>query len=103
MASSSLSAFAAPLMALARAVWPHARRLYKEREAGVAPFAENGDLFERVIDQTLSRIRGGNIDGRWWRRLLDSVEQPFITPEFLRKPSLIEWLSIPRVSECLKD
>ena len=71
----------------------HIRRLRSERQASQAPINQLVDLMEEPLDETLDRLRGGNIDNPWWENILDRIEQPYITPDFLRTPELQEWLS----------
>ena len=77
-----------------------ASRLRDERKAGKNPVVP--DLLESNLDETLDRIKGGNIDDSWWRTTLDKVNHKFITPEFLQKPTLREWLNQKDVQRDLK-
>ena len=77
-----------------------ASRLRDERNAGKIPVVP--DLLESNLDETLGRIKGGNIDDSWWRNILDKVSHKYITPEFLQKPALQEWLNNKVVARDLK-
>ena len=57
---------------------------------------------DEPLNETLNRIRGGNIDSPWWRNLLDRFSQQYISPDFLEKPSLQEWLKDDTVTNDLK-
>ncbi len=77
-----------------------ASRLRDEQKAGKNPVVP--DLLEINLDETLDRIKGGNIDDSWWRITLDKVNHKYITPEFLQKPALQEWLNNKSVARDLK-
>jgi len=81
---------------LRRAWRLHAERKARETKA-------NADLMERNLDQTLGRLRGGNVEDSWWRSVLNRIGQEYIAPDFLKNPSLQEWLADQRVSDDLKD
>lgn len=89
----TLAQAAKPLLSLASVVWPHARRLYQERKAGRMPLARGGDILNDAFEETLSRLACGDIDDVWWRRLLNYVEHQYVTPDFLRKAAIREWLA----------
>ncbi len=93
MLNATLAAIAKPLASVATAVWPHARRVYQERQAGRMPFVRANNLLERNLDETFVRLRGGDLDDAWWRNLLNRIEHSFVAPDFLRKPALQEWLA----------
>ena len=57
---------------------------------------------ESSLDETLDRMRGGNIEDSWWRGLLGRLRQSYITPDFLRQPALQEWLRDDQVADDLK-
>ena len=71
----------------------HIGRLRSERQASQVPISQPVDLMEEPLDETLDRLRGGNIDNPWWENILDRIEQPYIAPDFLCTPDLREWLS----------
>jgi len=98
----TLSAAAEILRPVVQAVSRHVRRIYQERQAGQMPFSGGNDLLERGLDETLGRLRGGNIDGAWWRNLLAGIGQQFVAPDFLRKPALQEWLDDEQVQTDVK-
>jgi hypothetical protein len=98
----TLSAAAEILRPLAQAVSRHVRRVYQERQAGQMPFHGGNDLLERGLDETLDRLRGGNVDDAWWRNLLARIGHQFVVPDFLRKPALQEWLGDEQVQTDVK-
>ena len=57
---------------------------------------------EYTLDQTLDRIRGGNIEDSWWRGLLRGLGQSYVAPDFLRQPALQAWLREDQVADDLK-
>jgi hypothetical protein len=73
-----LSTVARPLASVARALWPHLRRVYQERQAGQMPFRVDTDLLEHGVDATLDRLCGGIIDDTWWHNLLYRIGHPFV-------------------------
>ena len=87
--------------ALTPAIVRAARRLHAERKAGKAPV--NAELMEVLLDQTLDRLRGGNIEDSWWRNLLSRFGQQYVAPDSLKSPALQEWLADDRVAEELKS
>jgi hypothetical protein len=90
----TLSEVAKPLLSVAKAVWSPVRRLYKEKQAGISPFpAKTIDYLNIGIDETFQRIIGDSIDETWWKNLLNRINHPFITPDFLRKPAIQDWLN----------
>ena len=91
--SSSLISFVKDSLSIAS-------RLRDERKAGKNPVVL--DLLESNLDETLDRIKGGNIDDSWWRITLDKVNHKYITPKFLQKPALQEWLNNKVVARDLK-
>jgi hypothetical protein len=100
----TLAAVAEPLISVGQVVWPEVRRVYRERQAGQMPFAGGIDLLERGLDETLGRLRGGNVDNlnTWWQNLLDRIGHQFIAPDFLHKPALQEWLANEQVQTDFK-
>ena len=54
------------------------------------------------MDQTLDRLRGGDIDDQWWRRILDKFGQEYIAPDSLRSPIWQKWLADTKVTDDLK-
>ena len=97
-----LSTIARPLASVARALWPHLRRVYQERQAGQMPFSVDTDVLEHGVDATLDRLCGGNIDETWWHNLLNRIGHPFVAPDFLRMPALQEWLADGQVQSDVK-
>ena len=54
------------------------------------------------LDQTLDRLRGGNIDDSWWQSILNWLGREYIAPDFLKTPALQEWLAQAHVADDLK-
>lgn len=102
MSAPELAALAESLASVAKAVWPHARRLYRERQAGKMPLANHDDLLEQGLNETFARLSRGQVDDAWWRRLLNHIGHSLIAPEFLRRPALQEWLADPQVQSDFK-
>ena len=102
MPEPSLSALANFLRPLVTNVSRHVRRLHAERRAGQVPLAQPSPLVDGLLNGTLDRIRGGNIDSGWWQGLLDQFGQQYVAPDFLRKPALQEWLLEESVADDLK-
>ena len=98
MPTPPLSAAAAMLRPFAKAVV----RLHLERQAGRLPINRAPDLMDDVLSETLRRLRGGNIDDGWWRRILDHFSQRYVSPDFLQKPALQEWLADQQVAADFK-
>lgn len=90
------------LLPIAKKVWPHARRVYQEHQAGIMPVVKGSDLLSQEFQDTLNRITGGNVDDTWWQNLLNAIEQPLVLPDFLRIPAVQEWLSDDVVQTQLK-
>lgn len=102
MTDLSLSAATSLLRPFVTSIFGHARRLSAERQAGQAPLAPSSSIMDKLLNETLNRIRGGNIDSPWWRNLLDRFSQEYVTPDFLGKPALQEWLDDDTVTNDLK-
>ena len=66
------------------------------------PLAQPPPLLDELLNETLDRIRGGNIESGWWQGLLDRFGQRYVAPDFLRKPALQEWLVDESVVDDLK-
>ena len=97
-----LSALIAVLRPFVARVFQHAPRLLAERQAGHAPVTRPASFMEEVLNETLDRIRGNNVESGWWRGLLDRFGQQYVAPDFLRKPALQEWLREDQVADDLK-
>lgn len=102
-ALSELQRLAASILTtLPGAVWPRARRLYAERRAGKTVRFTGSDLIDEILDDSLARLSKGYIQEEWWNELLQKIEHPIITPEFLRHPYVQNWLSRSQVQADLK-
>ena len=98
MPSPPLSTVAAILRPFAKAVF----RLHSERQAGRVPISRT-DLPADLLNDTLKRLRGPNIDDSWWRRILLHFSQRYVSPDFLQKPALQEWLADQQVAADFKE
>lgn len=98
----SPSIIAKPLVAVAQTLHSSLRRVFQERQAGRMPFRDDMDLMERGLDETLTRIRGGNVDDTWWQNLSHHFGQLLITPDFLRIPAVQGWLAEVQVAKDVK-
>jgi hypothetical protein len=97
-----LSTLARSLGSFVQAVWPYARRLHQERQAGQTPLVNENDLLDSNFDETIARLCAGDLDDGWWRTLLNIVGHQYIAPEFLGKPALQEWLTREDVQTDIK-
>ena len=83
-------------------VFRNGSRLLAERRAGQVPLTQPPSFMDELLNDTLSRIRGGDVDDHWWQSLLDRFGQQYVAPDFLLKPALQEWLREKAVAEDLK-
>ncbi len=97
-----LSAAASLLRPFVNAVLTHVSRLRAERQASQMLAIQPTDLMDNVLNETLGRLRGGSIEDVWWRNILAQFGQQYISPDFLRKPALQEWLAEERVATDFK-
>ncbi len=103
LTSAALAGLLKPFVAtVGKAVLLHARQLHAERQAGQAAFPGPTDLVDLILNKTLNRLQGGNIDDTWWSNLLNRLAQQYIAPDFLRTPTLQEWLAEDLVADDLK-
>ena len=100
MPDPSLSILAAALRPVFSAVTQHVARLHAERSA-VRP-TYNASLLEHTINDTLNRLKGGNITDTWWRNLLTVVEHKYVAPDFLKVHAIREWLGQEKVAKDFK-
>ena len=98
MLDPSFSTLSAALRPVFRAVTQHVSRLHAERSA-VRP-TYNASLLEHTINDTLNRLRGGNVTDTWWRNLLTAVGHKYVAPDFLKVHAIREWL---RQEDVAKD
>ena len=59
MIAEILSASAKALLPVARAVWPHARRLHAERQAGQSYAHVVSGQINKILDKTYVHLKGG--------------------------------------------
>ncbi len=102
MPDPSLSHLASLLRPVVQLIMSRVARLHAEHQAGQMPTGVSSNLLEKTLNETLHRLRGGNVEDSWWRNILDRIGQEYIAPEFLKKPALQEWLAEERVSDNLK-
>ena len=106
MLDQPLSALAGSLKPFAKAVGKaavsQARRLHAERQAGRASFQGPTNFMNFILNETLGRLQGGNIDDTWWSYLLHRLGQQYVAPVFLKTPALQEWLAEEHVADDLK-
>ena len=102
MPDPSLSHLASFLRPVVQLVIGRVARLRAEHQAGQMPTDVSSNLLEKTLNETLHRLRGGNVEDSWWRNILDRIGQEYIAPEFLKKPALQEWLAEEQVSDDLK-
>ena len=99
---SSLSATTSLLRPFVNAVLNHFPRLHAERQAGTMPITQPTDMMGDTLNESLDRLRGGNIEDAWWRNILSKFGQQYISPDFLKKPALQEWLAVDQVATDFK-
>lgn len=99
---SSLVALATSLLPLVKTVSGHCKRLYQERQTAHAPPIQSTDIADEVLNQTLDRLRGGNIDDQWWKKILERVGQEYIAPDSLKSNIWQKWLKDTNVVNDLK-
>lgn len=74
-----------------------ASRIHAERNASIEILSV--DLLGDKLNQTLKRLQGPEIEDDWWRGIMNRFGHEYISPEFLKKPALVEWLCDPKVAE----
>ena len=102
MPEPSLSALAVVLRPLVTSVYRRVRQHHTERRAGQVPLAQPSPPQDELLNETLNRICGGNVDDGWWQGLLNRLGQQYVAPDFLKKPALQEWLAEESVADDLK-
>ena len=98
----ALSAAASFLQPFAAVVLKRVSRLDAERKTGLMPVIQQTSLMDQVLNETLKRLRGGNIEDVWWRNILTRFSQRYVSPDFLLKPALQEWLADEQVATDFK-
>ena len=99
-AEPTLSTLATCLKPILRSAINQGMVLNKERQAGRTGVEPN--LLDSRLDETLNRLRAGNVEDSWWGKLLNKLGQEFIAPEFLKKSELQQWIADERVASDLK-
>ena len=97
-----LSLLPVALRPFAESVFRRLSRINAERQAGQVSFTDSSSLMDGLLNETLDRIRGRDIDTAWWRGLLQACVQEYVAPDFLTKPALQEWLAEDSVGVDLK-
>ena len=97
-----LSVLSRTFRSLIQGVVRHIRRLSSERQAGQILGEQSIDQMESILDDTMDRLRGENIDDSWWKKILNKIHQSYIAPDFLLESELQEWLNEDRVANDLK-
>ena len=100
MPDPASSQLAAALRPVSSAAIQYASRLQAERSAGRSSYSV--DLLNNVLADTLGRLKGGNITDAWWQKLLSTMEQRYIAPEFLKVRAVQEWISAGTVDGDLR-
>ena len=98
-----LSLLSAALKPFIKRVSKYASRLHAESHAGRIPITQPSSIMDDLLTETLNRICRGDADSDWWRNLLDYFGHQYITPDFLKKPALGEWLEEDAVRNDLKQ
>ena len=96
------STLAKSLGSVVQVMWPYIRRIHQERQAGQAPLVGAYDILDRGFDETLARLKAGDVEDRWWSKLLNVVGHEYVAPEFLRMPALREWLARGEIQADIK-
>lgn len=94
-----------PLSSLAKALRPigeAALRLHAERKAATDP-PSSTTLLEDSLNETFSRLRGGQVDDRWWRQLFDVIGQNYVAPDWVKEPVVQELLASDQVRADLME
>lgn len=106
MPDLSLAALVRPLLSIATAILPRAKRLLAEKSAGENPFAQplGTSPFEQDLDQTLARLGAMNEEPNrtWWQELLPRFEQAIILPDLFLVAAVKEWVSREDIRTDLK-
>ena len=95
----SEAVLARTLLPIAKRVSGTIRRIHGEHAAAHAPLTVQTALLESALSETLHRLRGGDVNDVWWRRVLNAMLLDYVAPEFFVKPSIQEWLNIPEVGD----
>ena len=98
-----LSLLAVALRPFAKSVLRYLPRLHAERQAGQVSFTQPSSIMDGLLNETLDRVRGRDIDTGWWQGLLHAYVQQYVAPDFLTKPALQEWLVKDSVAVDLKS
>ena len=92
-----LSSVAKALRPIGEAALRGAVRLHAERKAVTDPTSSSTTLLEDSLNETFSRLRGGQVDDRWWRQLFNVIGQNYVAPDWLKEPVVQEWLTSDQV------
>ncbi|MFC0260261.1 HTH domain-containing protein [Achromobacter marplatensis] len=89
-------------MTVLRAAWPYLKRRLAERAAGKGRDPAPTSISDKMMDDALRRLGAMNAEDPLFKRLIVGIEGKITRPDCFRKPSVREWLSIPRVRDGLK-
>ena len=84
---------------ITKKVFRLASRIYAERKANKANIPQ--EFLDDILKETLERLRGTSVDRNWWQKVCNGIAHELMTPEFIRKPALQEWLSDESVTKDL--
>ena len=98
-----LSLLAVALRPFAESVFRLLSRFHAERQAGQVSFTEPSFVMDGLLNETLDRVRGRDIDTGWWQLLQHAYVQQYVAPDFLTKPALQDWLIKESVAVDLKS
>ena len=79
------------------------RRLYSERQAGQTPDEQFANQMELILDDTMERLQRGKINEKWWKNILNQLQQSYISPDFLLELDLKKWFNEDGVADDLKE
>lgn len=80
-----------------------ARQLYQARRAAQVPVPRKTDFIDKILNETLDRLRGGVADEGWWQRICDGIGRAFVAPDFFRIDAVREWLASEQVPSDLRN
>lgn len=80
-------------------VFRSASRIYAERKANKTNIPQ--EYLDDIFKETLERLRGKSVDRNWWQKVGKGIAHELVTPEFIQKPALQEWLNDESVKKDL--
>ena len=100
MTDTNFSLLAAPLKSVYKAVMQHVVRLHAEESA--IRSTNSSDLVDLILNETLDRLRGGDISDVWWKKILATIQHKYVAPDFLKVAAVQEWLDQEKVARDFK-